>query len=71
MENWLVGMDQDGSIVGTNFDWNLFGFEALPLNLLIELFDELRNTGRDLTFVKYEALSEFENLAREILKERS
>jgi hypothetical protein len=69
MENWLTGMDQDGSIAGTNFDWNLFGFEALPLNLIIELFDELNNVGKALIFAKYEDQNEFEKLAREILNQ--
>jgi len=69
MENWLTGMDQDGSIAGTNFDWNLFGFEALPLTLIIELFDELNNTGKVLNFSKYEHQIEFEKLAREILEQ--
>ena len=68
MENWLTGMDQDGSIVGTNFDWNLFGFEALPFNLLIELFDTLKAKEHTLNFQKYDSHDEFEKLARETLK---
>ena len=67
MENWLVGMDQDGAIVGTNFDWNLFGFEALPLELLIELFQELKRSDKSLKFLKYENQDEFERLVQEIL----
>ncbi|WP_026942932.1 DUF2750 domain-containing protein [Hellea balneolensis] len=69
MENWLTGMDQDGSIAGTNFDWNLFGFEALPLNLIIELFDEINNVEKTLNFSKYQDQNEFEKLAREIFEQ--
>ena len=68
MENWLIGMDQDGSIAGTNFDWNMFGFEALPLNLLLEIFDEMNSLNKTQTFSKYNDQKEFELAARETLE---
>jgi len=69
MENWLAGMDSDGAIAGTNFDWNLFGFEAVPLKLLIELFDAIKAAEKTLNFSKYESQDEFEGIAREIMEQ--
>ena len=32
MENWCVGMENDGLLVGTAFDQNMFGYEAEQLS---------------------------------------
>ena len=69
IENWLTGMDNERSIVGTNFDWKLFGFEAEPLMVMIELFDHLKKSGKALQFSKYENHDEFETLVRDIFQQ--
>lgn len=44
IENWYLGMNSDGLIVGTNFDSHLFGYEAEPLKVIIDSIEELRTT---------------------------
>ena len=34
IENWCIGMENDGLIIGTQFDQNMFGFEVEPLELI-------------------------------------
>lgn len=52
MENWCVGMENDGLLIGTQFDQNMFGFEVEPLELIIDLLAELKLTGKDLILKK-------------------
>ena len=69
MENWCVGMQSDGVIAGTNFDHQLYGTEILPLDLLLELFEELRSNGKELSFEHYPSQAEFEKVALSIKTE--
>ena len=63
MENWCVGMQSDGVIAGTNFDPELLGTEIQPLDLLLELFEELRKNGKEMLFEHYPSQAEFEQIA--------
>ncbi len=58
IEDWCVGMENDGLLVGTNFDQNMFGFEAEPLELILELINELQKNGKELNFRKYNDISD-------------
>ncbi len=60
MENWCIRMLNDGLLVGTQFDQNLFGHEAEPLDLILELTSELKSTGKDLTFRKFNGIVDLE-----------
>jgi hypothetical protein len=46
LENWCIGMSNDGLLVGTNFDRNLFGYEVDPLEILLEVLNELEETNK-------------------------
>jgi len=59
MENWCVGMRNDGLLVGTEFDQNMFGYESEPLELVLDLILELKNLGRELEFQKFNGLDDF------------
>jgi len=67
MENWCVGMYNDGIIVGTNFDWNMFGFEIEPLELILELTEKLKAKKKDLNFNKFDGIEDIEQQAKEII----
>lgn len=67
LENWCVGISNDELLVGTNFDANMFGFEAEPLELILEILEELKSNKIELEFNKYQSHSDFENQVREIL----
>ncbi|AZA83922.1 DUF2750 domain-containing protein [Chryseobacterium lactis] len=69
MENWCIGMDNDGLIAGTNFDNNLFGYEVEPLELCLDLIRELKNLGKSLRLKKFADIHEMETQIRKILEE--
>lgn len=68
MENWCVGMDNDGLLVGTEFDQNMFGFETEPLDLILDLCAELKKLGKDLDLQKFEGISDLESQVKAILE---
>jgi hypothetical protein len=58
IENWCVGMSNDGLMVGINFDRNMFGHEVDPIDLILELNKELTILGKEILLRKYNGLSE-------------
>ncbi len=66
MENWCVGMANDGLLIGTQFDQNLFGYEVEPLDLILELIAELKSNGKDLRFRKFNGIADLEKQVKEI-----
>jgi len=71
MENWCVGMDNDGLLIGTEFDQNMFGYETEALDLILDLCFELKSVGKDLKFQKFEGLSDLENQVKAIVDKAS
>ncbi|MGJ8744560.1 DUF2750 domain-containing protein [Polaribacter sp.] len=67
IENWCVGMENDGLLIGTEFDRNMFGFESEPMELILELITELKSIGKDLKFKKFEGIIDLEKQVHEIL----
>jgi hypothetical protein len=59
LENWLVGMHNDGLLVGTNWDANMFGREIEPLELAIEIAEQIVAKGKDLKLLKYKNIADF------------
>lgn len=68
MENWCVGMANDGLLVGTEFDQNMFGFEAEPLELILDLTTELKSVGKELNFKKFKGLSDLEKQVKSVIE---
>lgn len=68
MENWCVGMENDGLLIGIQFDQNMFGFEAEPLELIIELSTELKSIGKDLSFIKFNGIKDLETQVKEVIE---
>lgn len=58
LENWCVGLHSDNWMIGTNFDWNLFGQESAPTELIIEVIQELNKNHKDLQFKKFEGIED-------------
>ncbi len=67
MENWCVGMENDGLLIGTQFDSNMFGFEAEPLELVVDLATELKSIGKDLNFLKFDGIEDLESQVKEVM----
>ena len=68
MENWCLGMENDGLLIGTQFDQNMFGFEAEPLELIMDLSTELKSIGKDLNFRKFNGIEDLEKQVKEIME---
>jgi len=60
MEDWLMGMHQDATLAGTNWDAKLSGKETEPLALALELIAELKATRKTVPFRQYKTLAGFE-----------
>jgi hypothetical protein len=67
LENWCLGMNSDGIMAGTNFDSNLFGFEAEPLELILEIIGELKRIDKNIALHTFESISDLEAQIREVL----
>ncbi len=69
MENFCVGMENDGLLIGTQFDQNMFGFEAEPLELILELSTELKTLGKNLNFKKYDGIEDIDKQTKSVMNE--
>ena len=65
IENWCIGMANDGLLIGTQFDQNLFGHEVEPLELILELTVELKSIGKELNFRKFNGIADIEKQVKE------
>ncbi|REC59698.1 DUF2750 domain-containing protein [Chryseobacterium pennae] len=69
LENWCLGMNSDGLLAGINFDSNLLGYEAEPLELVLDIIEELKNNRKSLILRKFDHLEDMENQIRKVLKD--
>ncbi|MGB0523665.1 MAG: DUF2750 domain-containing protein [Flammeovirgaceae bacterium] len=67
MEDWCVGMDDDGLMVGINFTQNMEGIEVEPFMLILELVTELKRTNKKITFQHFNGLADIKEQIREVL----
>lgn len=70
MESWCIGMNNDGLLAATNFDQNMFGYEIEPLDLILELIQELKSLGKEPEFLQYENLCDLESQINESKSEK-
>jgi len=64
IENWGVGMENDGILAGIEFDQNMFGYEAKPLELILALVAEIKATNKELPLRKFENIADLEEQAK-------
>jgi hypothetical protein len=70
LEHWCIGMDNDNALTGTNWDSDLFGHEIEPLNLALEILEEVKAQKKNVNFLNYPSLNEFEKAIIQLLKEK-
>ncbi len=68
IEEWCVGIYNEGLLVGTDFDENKIGNELDALELILEIVEELQLQGKELEFQKFENLADLEEQIREIME---
>ncbi|HEX2960090.1 MAG TPA: DUF2750 domain-containing protein [Chitinispirillaceae bacterium] len=59
MENWCIGMFEDELLAGTDFDAALSGYELDPLDLILDLCEELKKSNHAIRFENYADIDEF------------
>jgi hypothetical protein len=69
IENWCVGMHEDGLMIGTNLDPEMIGSESDPLEMIIALGKELKTLNKELELKAYENVGDLVNEAERILKD--
>ena len=70
VENWCIGMHNDGMIAGTSFDKNLFGYEMEPLGLILEIANELKKQNLKMSLRKFSSIEDLEEKVKIILHEK-
>lgn len=60
LENWCVGMYDDGLLVGTDWTTELQGREVDPLVVALDVVQELKHRKKEIELQQYESLSELE-----------
>lgn len=68
IENWCIGIDNDGLLIGTNFDQNMFGYEIEGYQLILELIVELEKSNTALMFMKFSSIQDLKSQITEALK---
>lgn len=68
LENWCVGMYGDALLLGANWDADLTGKEAEPLEVALDVVNELKAKGRTIAFTQYDDLEDFEEQVTEALE---
>jgi hypothetical protein len=68
IENWCIGMENDGLLVGTQFDQNMFGFEAKPLELVLDILTELKSLNKNINFLNFNEIDDLEMQVKEKFK---
>lgn len=69
LENWCVGMYGDALLLGANWDTDLTGKEAEPLEVALDVVNELKTQGKTLEFTQYDNLEDFEEQVKEALED--
>lgn len=67
LENWCIGMANDRVVAGTNFNTNMIGKESDPLDLIIEIAQELRNQKVKVTLPNFETVRKLEIQVKQLL----
>lgn len=60
LENWLVGMYNKGLLAGINWDLKNFGEEVEPLDLALEISNQLIAAGIEEKLTKYKDIRDYQ-----------
>ncbi len=69
LENWCVGMYGDNLLLGANWTAELIGREAEPLEVALDVVNQLKEQGKTIEFTQYDSQEEFEAQVNEALEE--
>ncbi len=69
LESWCIGMHNESSLAGINWDVNLFGKEVEPLQLALDLTNHLIQKKKKVDLLEYESLTEFRKALEEVIRQ--
>jgi hypothetical protein len=69
IEDWCVWMSDDEMLAGIEFDGDLVGHEQEPLQLVLDLANELSRAGRSVPLAKFERLEDLTTLIERLVRE--
>lgn len=65
METWCLELNNEGMLVGLDFDWERPGAEAEPLELILDLGQEIRRRRSSISFTNFKDLVDLEKQVRQ------
>lgn len=59
LENWCIGMAEDETLAGLNWDANMFGKETDALSVAVDVLNRLNEINSAISFTNYSSITEF------------
>jgi len=59
LETWCLGMAENGTLAGINWDVNMFGKEANVLHVALDVLERLNTINSNIKFLNYESIDDF------------
>ncbi|MEZ2336320.1 DUF2750 domain-containing protein [Mucilaginibacter sp. RCC_168] len=59
LESWCVGMADEETLAGVNWDANMFGVESEALNVALDILNQLNAINSAISFKNYSSINEF------------
>jgi hypothetical protein len=59
LEDWCMGMAENETLAGINWDANMHGIESDALGLALDILNRLNQINSAITFTNYSSISEF------------
>ena len=69
LENWCAGLYEDHFLAGTNWTADLIGKELEPLDLIIEIIDEIKKQKTEVKLEHFESLEHLEEQVRDMIED--
>ena len=67
LENWCIGMAENETLAGINWDANMFGIEGDTLNIALDILNQLSSINSAIAFKNYSSIAEFITVINELL----
>ena len=67
IEDWCIAVSDEESLIGIDFDRDMYGFEQEPLQLILDLETELKVLNKVLSFRKFSSLGELTAMIRKLM----
>lgn len=59
LEDWCMGMAENETLAGINWDANMHGIETDPVGVALDILNRLSEINSAITFTNYSSINEF------------